>query len=106
MQYVIYIFFMLVSVIGLSEIVHNIHLYALSKKVKNITLICRLGEKFPDLELKYLSEQKKWFGSNYAEKIVAIANIDERELLDKCIKIASKEDILLINNENSSESEV
>ncbi len=97
MQYIIYVLFLTVSVIGLAEILHNVHLFLTTKKCKNSkVLFCRLEETFPDLQLRFLAEQKNWHGSGYADRIIAFCDFSDEALIAKCIDIARRQDILLI----------
>ena len=100
MQYLIYLIFLFVSSVGLSELIHSVWLFLSTKKRKNNKiLLCYLSNERPDLELRYVSEQVRWNGSGYADKVVAIAYIDDESLLNRCSEIAKTNDILFINNE-------
>ena len=100
MQYVIYIIFLLFSAIGLAELIHAVWLFLSTQQGKNNKiLICYLTGDKPDLELRYVIEQIRWQGSRYADRVVAISNIDDLKLLNKCTEIASKSDVIFINSE-------
>lgn len=101
MQYIIYIIFLFVSALGLSELIHAVWLLLSAKKGKdNKILICFLTGDKPDLELRYVIERLRWQGSGYADKVMAIGNVEEPSLLNKCVSLASKNNVIFINEEN------
>ncbi len=99
MQYIIYIIFVIVSVVGLADILHYVSLKLLTKRGRNNKILyCYLKSEYPDLELRYVAEQYSWHGKSYADKIVAITFTDDAAFLEKCMHIAKKYDITLINS--------
>ena len=97
MQYIIYILFLLTSVVGLAEIIHFAHLFFMTKKGKNNkVIICYLGVDKPELKLRYIAEQYRWHGGHYADKILAVYDSSDNSSFDKCVNIAKKNNILLI----------
>ncbi len=100
MSVVIYLFFIFLSVIGFCDILHSLSLKLLSprKRGKRI-MLCYLPETTPDLELRFLIEQRDWYGKSYADKIVAVLDSSDANTTERCLKAAEKNDVSLIGSD-------
>ena len=72
MTFLVYLFLLFMSVVGLCEIIHFFSLAIFdSKKLKNKFMFCLLKEDSAELELHFVYEQYSWLGRKYADKIYA-----------------------------------
>ena len=84
------------SMLGLAEIIHMIKLYILLPKVKpqKAVIVYLNGEKSVE-QLQFVIQEYLWYGEKYAKKIAAVDKGIPEDLVDKCVDIAVKNDIIL-----------
>lgn len=83
------------SMLGLAEIIHMIKLYILLPKVKpqKAVIVYLNGEKSVE-QLQFVIQEYLWYGEKYAKKIAAVDKGIPEDLVDKCIDIAVRNDII------------
>lgn len=100
MFYFLLITFIFVFIIGVSDIIHSFKLKLLKTSVINLnTFICYLYDNSAELNLRYVIEQRNWYGENFAGKIIAINNISSINVLNECKKIAQDYDVDILTPE-------
>lgn len=86
-----YLLVLFLSVVGLSELIHAMHLRFLSGKRKRKTcVICMLKDSYSELDLRYVLEQYNWSGRVFAEKVIAIDCLDDKDVSDRCQVVAER----------------
>ena len=94
--------FIILSVIGLCDVIHYFYMILLRTKYSGSKiLICTLDGKCPELDLKYVLEQQEWYGNKFADKIVAVC-VDDRDI-SICKSMAELNNIIIVNKECLSE---
>ncbi len=90
----IYLVILFLSVVGLSELIHATHLRLLRAKRKRKTcVICMLKDTFSELDLHYVLEQYNWSGKSFAEKVIAIDCLADKDMSERCQAVAKKNSI-------------
>lgn len=96
-----YLLVLFLSVIGLSELIHAMHLRFLRAKRKRKTcVICMLKDSFSELDLRYVLEQYNWSGNVFAEKVLAIDCLDDKDVSDRCQAVAERNSVEFIKLED------
>lgn len=99
MVIIIYLLLLFFSVVGLCDIIHCIRLSLLDiKNEKHKIVCCKLEGKHADLQLRFVIEQYNWLGRKYADKVVAINFLNDKDLIERCKYIAYKHNISFIEN--------
>lgn len=70
----------LLALLGLTELIHGIRVFAVSNKRRAPTFsVVHLNNISPVQQLKYALEQFIWMGSEYADRIIAVTDdLDEK----------------------------
>lgn len=101
MSVILYLTVLFLSVLGLCDLIHNIHLSFLRvKNRKNKIVCCVLNDELADLQLVYVAEQLNWFGKKYADSVIAIDCLQDDDLSERCLQIANTNNIKIIKREN------
>lgn len=88
---IFYLLVLFLSVVGLSELIHAMHLRFLRAKRKRKTcVVCLLNDDFCELDLRYVLEQYNWSGKVFAEKVIAIDCLDDKAMSERCQTVAQK----------------
>lgn len=87
---------LILSVIGLSEVLHNLKLFLLKPKSADTFVVCPLNDEFSVLKLKYVIEKMRWNKINYAEQIVAVSSAELDGALNDCCSLADEHNIKVI----------
>ena len=97
------------SIIGLSEIIHSLQLKLYkSKNRMNKIMLCILNDNTAELDLRYIAEQCKWLGKEFADEVFCINNVkssDTYNLLNQLViqnnfKLTTKDELVsLIESE-------
>lgn len=89
MQIFIILCIIFLSIVGLSEVIHTLQLKLYKTKSTNKIMLCILNDSTAELDLRYIAEQYKWFGREFADQIFCINNIkssDTYNLLNQLVK--------------------
>lgn len=87
---------LILSVIGLSEILHSFKLFLLKPKRCDAFVVCPLNDEYSVLKLKYVIEKLRWNKINYAEQIVAVLDTEYDGELISCCSLADKHNVRII----------
>ena len=85
MSVIVLLLILLLSVIGLCDIIHSIKLALLKvKNGKNKLMFCVLKDESSELSLRYVIEQHKWSGKQFADKIVVVNCLNNTSAIERC----------------------
>lgn len=103
MLYFFIITFVFVFIIGVSDIIHSFKLKLFNTVgIKSNILVCYLNDISAELNLRYVIEQRNWYGQSFAGQIIAINNINSIGVLLECQKIAQNYDVKILTPEEFS----
>ncbi len=86
-----YLLILFLSVVGLSELIHAMHLRFLkAKRKKKTCVVCMLKDSFSELDLHYVLEQYNWSGNVFAEKVIAVDCLTDKDMSERCQSLAEK----------------
>ncbi len=98
MSVVIFLLILFFSIVGLCDIFQSVRLALLKTKNRNNRIVfCILKDDFAELDLRYVIEQYKWSGKQFAHKIVAINHLEDKEVLECCRELADSYNISIID---------
>lgn len=101
--YFFIITFVFVFIIGVSDIIHSFKLKLFNTVgIKSNILVCYLNDISAELNLRYVIEQRNWYGQSFAGQIIAINNINSIGVLLECQKIAQNYDVKILTPEEFS----
>lgn len=104
---IIFIFVFLLSVVGLSEIIHAVWIGIIKPKAKpKKILLCVLCGDFADLQLRVAYEEMLWHGRSYADELICIDLILDKSVRERCFEFAKQKQIKLIQKEDLSKINV
>lgn len=88
---VIIFIFAIPAILGLAEILHIVKLFLLGgkTKIKSVLVVVPNNENYFK-QLMNISEQKRWQGDKYAEKIIVLNTLLEKEKFFECRILAEK----------------
>ncbi len=80
-EFIIFTFFLILALLGLSELIHTLILHLLRPKKLSKRMLCVVLENNTACEqLAYIIENYRWQGKTYADEIIACTvNLSEAE---------------------------
>lgn len=100
---IIFLFVFILSVIGLSEIIHAVWIGFIKPKAKSKKmLICTLCGDFADLQLRAAYEEMLWHGKSYADELMGVDLILDKSVRERCLEFAKQKHIKIIQKDDLS----
>ena len=97
METVLFLVVFLLSVIGLSELIHGVWIALIKPKTKQKKiLLCVLCGDLADLQLKSAYEEMIWHGRSYADELIGVELTVDEQVLKRCKEFAECKDIKII----------
>ena len=88
------------SIIGLSEIIHSLQLKLYkTKKSMNKIMLCILNDNTAELDLRFLAEQYKWLGKEFADKVYCINNVKSSDTYNQLNSFAKQNNFKMTTKE-------
>ena len=100
---ILYISILILSVIGLAEVIHAVKVLMLRMRNRSsLLLCCVLKGKFADIDLQYAVEQFRWYGKECSDGLVAVNLLEDTETLERCLKIAERYSVRILAPDETS----
>ncbi len=104
---IIFLFVFLLSVIGLSELIHTVWISFINPKAKpKKILLCVLCGDLADLQLRAAYEEMLWHGRSYADELIAVDLIDDEGVLARSREFAQNKSIKIIKKNELSKIDI
>lgn len=104
---ILFLFIFLLSVVGLSELIHAFWIGLIKPKTKHKKiLLCVLCGDFADLQLKAAYEEMIWHGKSYANELIGVDLTSDKSVTDRCYAFAKNKDIKIVKKEELSRIDI
>ncbi len=94
MKFLLFLFVLVLAMLGFSEFLHILKLFwVLPKCNADTRLFIRLKEEIALKQIAFAGEQYLWLGKKYADSVIAVANGLTDQTLLECQDLAKKYNI-------------